>query len=60
MKILVTGCNGQLGSEIKKISSNYNHNWIFTGHDEFDLSNLNTINTNLSVFDPKLIINCFG
>ena len=58
MKILVTGGNGQLGSEIKKIASKYKHNWIFTGYDEFDLSDLKTININLSTINPNLIINC--
>ena len=58
MKILVTGGNGQLGSEINKISLNYNHNWIFTGHEELDLSDLNSIIINLSAINPRLIINC--
>ena len=58
MIILVTGANGQLGSEIKKTSVNYSHNWVFTGHDEFDLSDLSTININLSTINPNIIINC--
>ena len=40
MKILVTGANGQLGSEIKMISGNYKYNWCFYDRNEFDLSDL--------------------
>ena len=43
-EVLVTGANGQLGSEINKISINYNYEWVFTGHDNFDLSDLKNIN----------------
>ena len=58
MKILVTGANGQLGSEINKISINYNYEWVFTGHNNFDLSDLNNINSILDKISPNLIINC--
>jgi len=58
MKILVTGGKGQLGSEIKKIASNYNYDWIFTDYNEFDLSRLDKITRNLNIINPKLIINC--
>ncbi len=58
MKILVTGRNGQLGSEINKISPKYNYNWVFTGHDNFDLSDLKNINVSLDTINPNLIINC--
>ena len=58
MKILVTGENGQLGSEINKISPKYNYNWVFTGHDNFDLSDLKNINVSLDIINPNLIINC--
>ena len=30
MKVLVTGGKGQLGSELHKISINYNFEWLFT------------------------------
>tara|TARA_Y100001954_G_C15814505_1_gene606789 strand:+ start:3092 stop:3949 length:858 start_codon:yes stop_codon:yes gene_type:complete len=58
MKILVTGENGQLGSEINKISPKYNYDWVFTGRDNFDLSNLKNINVSLDIINPNLIINC--
>lgn len=58
MKVLVTGVDGQLGSEIKKISSNYKYNWVFTNRKLFDLYNLENINTYLEKCSPELIINC--
>ena len=58
MKILVTGKNGQLGSEIYKISPNYNYNWIFTNYDNFDISKSKNINFILNKINPNLIINC--
>ena len=58
MKILVTGKKGQLGSEINKISSNYNHDWIFTSRKTFDLFDLKNIEIILDTINPNLIINC--
>jgi dTDP-4-dehydrorhamnose reductase len=44
MKILVTGSNGQLGSELRLISTDYNkYNWVFTDIDELNLVELNSI-----------------
>ncbi|MDG2080874.1 MAG: sugar nucleotide-binding protein, partial [Bacteroidales bacterium] len=37
--ILVTGSNGQLGSEIREISDRYeNYNFVFTDVEELDLT----------------------
>tara|TARA_Y100001954_G_scaffold157036_1_gene166852 strand:+ start:21095 stop:21952 length:858 start_codon:yes stop_codon:yes gene_type:complete len=58
MKILVTGSSGQLGQEINKISANYNYDWYFTSSNNFDISKLNKINSNLSEINPDIIINC--
>ena len=58
MKILVTGSSGQLGQEINKISTNYNYDWYFTSSNNFDISKLNKINSNLSEINPDIIINC--
>ena len=58
MKILVTGSSGQLGMEINKISTNYNYDWYFTSSNNFDISKLNKINSNLSEINPDVIINC--
>jgi dTDP-4-dehydrorhamnose reductase len=59
MKILVTGANGQLGSEIKFLSSKNNqYKWIFTDQDELDLSDLKNLESNISKISPSIIINC--
>ena len=59
MKILVTGGNGQLGSELKKKSHIYNNfEWIFTNRKSFDISHLDNINIYLDICYPDIIINC--
>ena len=40
MNILVTGCNGQLGTELQKIALNdQHHQWLFTDIDTLDICN---------------------
>ena len=59
MKILVTGANGQLGSELRFLSSFHNqHDWVFTDFQELDLSDLKNLESNISKIAPCLIINC--
>ena len=60
MKILVTGANGQLGSELKKISPTYNFKWYFTDYNEFDFFHTDKIDKYLTTINPNLIINCFA
>ncbi len=60
MKILVTGSNGQLGSELKKISPAYNYKWYFTDRKEFDFFQIDRIGSYLTKINPNLIINCFA
>tara|TARA_Y100000766_G_C18900598_1_gene603229 strand:- start:801 stop:1661 length:861 start_codon:yes stop_codon:yes gene_type:complete len=59
MKILVTGGNGQLGSELRSLSLFHNQfQWIFTDINELDLSDLKNLESNISKIAPSLIINC--
>lgn len=59
MRILVTGSNGQLGSEIRSLSLLYqNYNWIFNDVNEFDFLNTSNIVPHLNNINPDLIINC--
>ena len=59
MKILVTGANGQLGSELRCLSKNKNHfDWVFTDVNGLDLSDLNNLENNISKISPNFIINC--
>lgn len=58
-KILVTGANGQLGSELNVLSKKYSHfEWIFTDRTELDLCDLDHLATELSRINPQFIINC--
>ena len=59
MKVLVIGSEGQLGSEFKNISKNYdNILWFFSITKVLDLTNLNSINDYLNNINPTVIINC--
>ena len=58
MKILVTGANGQLGSEVRKLSGNYPYNFVFTNSNELNFLNLNSIKSSLNLIKPNIIINC--
>ncbi len=59
MKILVTGANGQLGSELKVLSLIFKKfNWIFTDINELNLIDFKNLNNNLSRINADIIINC--
>ena len=59
MKVLVIGSEGQLGSELKKVSKNYyNVSWFFSSIKLLDLSDLNSISFYLNKIKPSIIINC--
>ena len=58
-KILVTGAKGQLGSELKELSSHYSQfEWLFADRSFLDLSDLNSITKVLDSLQPQIIINC--
>ncbi len=58
-KILVTGSNGQLGSELRELSLFQDlYEWIFTDWQELDLSDLQNLADNITTINPDLIINC--
>ncbi len=58
-KILVTGANGQLGSELKVLSTDYSQfEWVFADRSVLDLSDLGSISNVLDSFQPQIIINC--
>jgi dTDP-4-dehydrorhamnose reductase len=58
-KILVTGANGQLGSELKVLSTHYPElEWVFADRSVLDLSDLESIPDTLDEFQPQIIINC--
>ncbi len=56
--ILVTGSNGQLGSEIKAISSNYSYNFFFTDRNNIDITSKDNIKEFCKTNNINVIINC--
>ena len=56
--ILVTGSMGQLGSEIKELSSNYNYNFFFTTRDDIDITSKESIKEFCQTNSISVIINC--
>lgn len=58
-KILITGANGQLGSELRQLSVKYNqYEWVFTDWQELDICNLENLESEISKINPAIIINC--
>lgn len=58
-KILVTGANGQLGSEIKVLAGNYpNFEFVFTDIADFPLDKTSEIIANFHRIQPDIVINC--
>ncbi|MDR2127197.1 MAG: dTDP-4-dehydrorhamnose reductase [Prevotellaceae bacterium] len=59
MKILVTGAEGQLGSEIQKISAkNHSFQYIFTDYAELDITDINSVKKFFALQRPDFLINC--
>ena len=57
--ILVTGGNGQLGSELKEIAPNYpNHNFLFTDVKQLDITNHTAVVAFIDSNKINVIINC--
>ena len=57
--ILVTGGNGQLGSELREISSIYQeYNFLFTDVSDLDITNHNIVKDFIETHKIDVIINC--
>jgi dTDP-4-dehydrorhamnose reductase len=56
--ILVTGSNGQLGSEIKELSKNYSYNFFFTDRNNIDITSKDNIKAFCQTNNINVIINC--
>tara|TARA_B100000767_G_C19766755_1_gene537930 strand:- start:2589 stop:3452 length:864 start_codon:yes stop_codon:yes gene_type:complete len=57
--ILVTGGNGQLGSELKEIAPNYqDYNFLFTDVKDLDITNHTTVAAFIESNNITVIINC--
>ncbi|HSD07338.1 dTDP-4-dehydrorhamnose reductase [Flavobacterium sp.] len=58
-KVLITGANGQLGSELNVLSKAYTQfEWVFTDYQELDLCDLDNLAMALNKINPQIIINC--
>lgn len=56
--ILITGCNGQLGISLMKISSNFDYGYFFVSSKELDISNYLQLKSYLKKNEFDTIINC--
>lgn len=54
----MTGANGQLGSEIRQLSCEYENNYFFTDRSELDISNEQAVNNFVNANNIDVIINC--
>lgn len=58
LNILVTGSNGQLGSEIRELSSEFEYNFFFTQRDSLDMSKLDELQEYVEQNKIDIIVNC--
>jgi len=58
LNILVTGANGQLGSELQALSHHYPNRYFFTNKTELDVANKQAIETYIVKNSINAIINC--
>lgn len=57
-KILVTGANGQLGSELRELSRSYAHTYFFTDKEELDITDEEAIRSYVKQNAVDTIVNC--
>jgi dTDP-4-dehydrorhamnose reductase len=58
-KVLVTGANGQLGSELNVLSECYSQfEWVFADRTQVSLDNLSLLKKQLEGIQPNIILNC--
>ena len=58
-KILVTGANGQLGSELSVLSTKYlQYEWFFADRTQITLDDLEVLEKQLNNIRPEIILNC--
>jgi dTDP-4-dehydrorhamnose reductase len=58
-KILVTGANGQLGNEIRRLCKNFpGLEFIFTDVDMLDITNPDAVSVFMEASKPAIVVNC--
>ncbi|MBC8314863.1 MAG: dTDP-4-dehydrorhamnose reductase [Bacteroidales bacterium] len=61
MKILITGANGQMGSEFRWLEESFEmYQFLFTDIEELDITNPDSVNAYFQSENPDIIINCAG
>ena len=58
MNILVTGCNGQLGSHLRLLGANSRHNYFFTDVADLDITRRDAVFNFVLTQGINVIINC--
>jgi dTDP-4-dehydrorhamnose reductase len=59
MKVLVTGANGQLGSELKTLANKHNDiDFIFADINELDITDKNQVSNLIQSLKPNFLVNC--
>lgn len=58
MNILVTGANGQLGNEMRRVSSTSSNQYIFTDVAELDITSRDSIRRMVNDNHIHVIVNC--
>jgi len=58
LNLLVTGSNGQVGSELRALSSQYPYNFIFIDRNDIDMENPEKLSTYFEAVDIDAIVNC--
>jgi dTDP-4-dehydrorhamnose reductase len=57
-KILITGSNGQLGSELQKLSKNTSYDFVFTDIDTLDITDYPSLEKYCLSHHFEIIVNC--
>lgn len=60
MKILVTGANGMLGSELVRVAQQFNIDVIGLDHKDLDITDKKAVNSALYGYEPEIVVNCAG
>lgn len=59
MNILVTGCNGQLGTEVRNLAATHSrHHYIFTDYQELDICDEQAVEAAVEQTQADCIVNC--
>ncbi|MBR2326390.1 MAG: dTDP-4-dehydrorhamnose reductase [Alistipes sp.] len=58
MNILITGANGQLGNEMRKVSAKSAHNYIFTDVAELDITSAEAVEQMVAEAKVDVVVNC--